>query len=107
MSSDHAQTLRDLATSETDYGRKDALYAAAEAFEALSEQAGKIQAILDISAEFEIGCAVIKASGPQWDGKVVGYYSSSFTDHGLVIECTAPGAIGQVHVEPSKRMIRK
>jgi len=55
---------------------------------------------------FPIGCEVRKKSGPEWLGKVVGYYSSSFTPEGLVIECTAPGALGQVHVEPAKRMER-
>jgi hypothetical protein len=38
--------------------------------------------------DFPLGCAVRKASGPEWRGKVVGYYSSSFTPEGLVIECT-------------------
>ena len=53
---------------------------------------------------FPLGCLVRKISGPEWLGKVVGYYSSSFTPEGLVIECTAEG--GQVHVEPAKRMER-
>lgn len=55
---------------------------------------------------FPIGTPVRKVSGPQWQGVVVGYYSSSFTPEGLVIECTAEGARGQVHVEPAKRMER-
>ena len=50
------------------------------------------------------GTRVRKASGPQWEGVVVGHYSSSFTPDGLVIECTVEGAKGQVHVEPAKRM---
>ena len=53
---------------------------------------------------FPLGCNVHKTSGPEWIGKVVGYYSSTFTPEGLVIECTVPGANGQVHVEPAKRM---
>jgi R67 dihydrofolate reductase len=59
-----------------------------------------------IEQDFPLGCAVRKASGPAWRGKVVGYYSSSFTPEGLVVECTAEGAKGQVHVEPAKRMER-
>lgn len=55
---------------------------------------------------FPLGCKVQKASGPEWRGKVVGYYSSTWTPEGLVIECTAEGARGQVHVEPAKRMER-
>jgi hypothetical protein len=55
---------------------------------------------------FPLGCEVRKKSGPEWQGKVVGYYSSSFTPEGLVIECIADGAKGQVHVEPAKRMER-
>ena len=59
-----------------------------------------------IEARFPRGCAVRKISGPEWLGLVVGYYSSTFTPEGLVIECTAEGARGQVHVEPAKRMER-
>jgi hypothetical protein len=55
---------------------------------------------------YPIGTRVRKVSGPEWDGVVVGYYSSTFTPEGLVIECTAPGAKGQVHVEPTKRIER-
>ena len=54
--------------------------------------------------KFPLGTPVRKISGPEWRGVVVGYYSSSFTPYGLVIECTVPGARGQVHVEPAKRM---
>jgi len=56
--------------------------------------------------QFPLGCTVYKPSGPEWSGKVVGYYSSTFTPEGLVIECTGLGARGQVHVEPAKRMLR-
>lgn len=52
-----------------------------------------------------LGTRVRKPSGPQWEGVVVGHYSSSFTPDGLVIECTAEGAKGQVHVEPAKRVV--
>jgi len=55
---------------------------------------------------YPIGTRVRKVSGPEWDGVVVGYYSSTFTPDGLVIECTALGAKGQVHVEPAKRIER-
>lgn len=55
---------------------------------------------------FPLGTTVRKVSGPEWTGKVVGYYSSTFTTEGLVIENTSPGALGQVHVEPAKRMER-
>ena len=55
---------------------------------------------------FPFGCRVDKKSGPQWTGIVVGYYSSTFTPEGLVIECTVPGAGGQVHLETAKRMYR-
>lgn len=55
---------------------------------------------------FPIGAVVQKISGPEWRGVVCGHYSSSFTPEGLVIECTAEGARGQVHVEPAKRMER-
>lgn len=59
-----------------------------------------------IAASFPLGTPVRKVSGPEWQGVVVGYYSSTLTPEGLVIECTAPGARGQVHVEPAKRMKR-
>lgn len=59
----------------------------------------------DYKARFPLGALVCKASGPEWRGVIVGYYSSSFTPEGLVIECTADGARGQVHVEPAKRMV--
>ena len=55
---------------------------------------------------FPLGCTVRRPSGPQWLSKVVGYYSSTFTPEGLVLECIAEGALGQVHVEPAKRMER-
>ena len=57
-------------------------------------------------AEWPLGTACEKASGPQWRSVVIGYYSSTFTPQGLVLECQAVGALGQVHVEPAKRMIR-
>lgn len=50
------------------------------------------------------GTRVEKISGPEWDGVIVGHYSSSFTPDGVVIECVSPGAKGQVHVEPAKRV---
>jgi hypothetical protein len=56
------------------------------------------------SDRFPFGSRVRKKKGPEWVGKVCGYYSSTFTPEGLVIECTADGARGQVHVEPAKRM---
>jgi len=56
--------------------------------------------------QFPLRTRVRKISGPQWEGVVVGYYSSTFTPEGLVVECTAEGAQGQVHVEPAKRMER-
>lgn len=59
-----------------------------------------------LAEKFPLGCEVRKASGPEWHGKVVGYYASTFTPEGLVIECTVEGARGQVHVEPAKRMMR-
>jgi hypothetical protein len=59
-----------------------------------------------VDRAYPIGTRVRKVSGPEWDGVVVGYYSSTFTPDGLVIECTAPGAKGQVHVEPAKRVER-
>lgn len=61
--------------------------------------------LIDGPAQFPIGTPVRKVSGPQWQGVVVGYYASSFTPEGLVIECTVEGALGQVHVEPAKRMV--
>lgn len=61
----------------------------------------------NLRIRFPFGVPVRKVSGPEWQGVVVGYYSSSFTPEGLVIECTAPGARGQVHVEPAKRVERR
>lgn len=55
---------------------------------------------------FPLGTKVRKVSGPEWNGHVVGYYSSTLTPEGLVIECDVPGARHQVHVEPAKRMER-
>lgn len=60
----------------------------------------------DLRTRFPLGSPVRKISGPEWAGVIVGYYSSSYTPEGLVIECTAEGARGQVHVEPAKRMER-
>ena len=57
-------------------------------------------------AEWPLGTVCEKASGPHWRSKVIGYYSSTFTPEGLVLECQVVGAMGQVHVEPAKRMIR-
>jgi hypothetical protein len=57
------------------------------------------------SNQFPKGARVRKVSGPEWEGIVVGHYSSTYTPEGLVIECTVPGAKGQVHVEPAKRML--
>ena len=54
--------------------------------------------------QFPLGTHVRKISGPQWESVVVGYYSSTFTPEGLVLENVAEGALGQVHVEPAKRM---
>jgi hypothetical protein len=57
-----------------------------------------------LQERFPLGAIVNKISGPQWESKVVGYYSSTFTPEGLVLECMAEGALGQVHVEPAKRV---
>lgn len=65
-----------------------------------------LRAQVEQERAYPIGTRVRKVSGPEWDGVVVGYYSSTFTPDGLVIECTAPGAKGQVHVEPAKRIKR-
>ncbi len=72
----------------------------------MSDIPAGVDGIITATIAFPLGCAVRKKSGPEWHGKVVGYYSSSFTHEGLVIECTAEGARGQVHVEPAKRMER-
>ena len=53
---------------------------------------------------YPLGRQVRKASGSEWDSIVIGYYSSSLTPEGLVLECIAPGARGTVHVEPARRM---
>jgi hypothetical protein len=59
----------------------------------------------DLRTRFPIGTKVCKVSGPEWESVVVGYYSSTLTKEGLVLECVEPGARGQVHVEPAKRVI--
>jgi hypothetical protein len=59
----------------------------------------------DLRTRFPLGGVVNKISGPEWLSKVVGYYSSTFTKEGLVLECFMPGAQGQVHVEPAKRVV--
>ena len=59
---------------------------------------------LEQAMSIPLGTRVRKPSGPQWEGVVVGHYSSTFTPDGLVIECTVEGARGQVHVEPAKRV---
>ena len=74
--------------------------------EAAARDALDAAATSDLQSRFPLGTPVRKVSGPQWHGVVVGYYSSSYTPEGLVIECTAEGARGQVHVEPAKRMER-
>ena len=56
--------------------------------------------------QWPLGTIARKTSGPEWSSKVVGYYSSSFTPEGLVLESIAVGSLGQVHVEPAKRMNR-
>lgn len=57
-------------------------------------------------ALYPLGTRLAKATGPHWRSKVVGYYSSRFTPQGLVLECISDGALGQVRIEPAKRMIR-
>ena len=47
---------------------------------------------------FPLGTRVRKASGPEWRGVVVGYYSSTYTPEGLVIECTVPEVQGALHI---------
>ena len=79
----------------------------AEAREAVAERDARIaelEAKLAFVTAYPLGTHVRKISGPEWRGIVVGHYSSTFTPEGLVIECTADGARGQVHVEPAKRM---
>lgn len=58
----------------------------------------------ELKERFPLGSIVQKISGPQWLSKVIGYYSGTYTPEGLVLECIADGALGQVHVEPAKRM---
>ena len=71
-----------------------------------ADEIRSLRAQVEQERAYPIGTRVRKVSGPEWDGVVVGYYSSTFTPDGLVIECTVPGAKGQVHVEPSKRIER-
>ena len=71
---------------------------------ALEAEVARLREVVETMDAFPFGMAVEKVSGPEWQGKVCGYYSATFTPSGLVIECTAPGAIGQVHVEPAKRV---
>ena len=64
--------------------------------------------LIAIADEWPLGTRVRKANpdAPEWEGVVCGYYSSTKTPVGLVLECTATGARWQVHVEPAKRMER-
>lgn len=76
-----------------------------EALEAaLSAQSREIKAL---EQRFPLGSLVRFKSdkGPQWQGKVCGYYSTEITPEGLVVECDAEGARGIVHVDPAKRFI--
>ena len=89
--------------------KPDAIEAAKDVLaerEAAARDALDAAATSDLQSRFPLGAPVRKASGPEWLGVVVGYYSSTFTPEGIVIECTAEGARGQVHVEPAKRMER-
>jgi hypothetical protein len=70
----------------------------------IAELEAAVHTLARYHSDFPFGARVRKKSGPEWLGKVCGYYSSTFTPEGLVIECTADGARGQVHVEPAKRM---
>jgi hypothetical protein len=70
----------------------------------IAELEAAVHTLARYHSDFPFGARVRKRSGPEWVGKVCGYYSSTFTPEGLVIECTAEGARGQVHVEPAKRM---
>ena len=62
------------------------------------------QATKNLARRYPLGTLMRKKSGPEWVSRVVGYYSSSFTPEGLVLESVAKGSLGQVHVEPAKRM---
>jgi hypothetical protein len=64
----------------------------------IAELGEAVHALSRCQSAFPFGASVRKRSGPEWVGKVCGYYSSTFTPEGLVIECTADGARGQVHV---------
>lgn len=70
----------------------------------IAELEAAVHTLARYHSDFPFGVRVRKRSGPEWVGRVCGYYSSTFTPEGLVIECTADGARGQVHVEPAKRM---
>ena len=72
--------------------------------ERLRAELAALGPLLELTRANPIGTAMRKISGPQWESVVVGYYSSTFTPEGLVLECVAEGAKGQVHVEPAKRM---
>ena len=62
--------------------------------------------LLTIARDWPLGTRVRKANpdAPEWQAVVVGYYSSTKTPVGLVLECTVTGARWQVHVEPAGRM---
>ena len=72
--------------------------------ERLRAELAALGPLLELTRANPMGTAMCKISGPQWVSVVVGYYSSTFTPEGLVLECVAEGAKGQVHVEPAKRM---
>ena len=58
---------------------------------------------LDISVDgFPLGARVRKKSGSSWHGRVVGYYSTSFTPEGVCVESERES--GSVQIYPAKAL---
>lgn len=53
---------------------------------------------------FEIGDIVRKKSGSEWEGKVVGFYSTSITIEGCAVESLSHK--GSVQIYPVKALIK-
>jgi hypothetical protein len=54
--------------------------------------------------DWPLGTLVRKKSGSQWCGRIVGYYSTRLTPHGVAIESRTE--VGSVQIYPTKAIER-
>lgn len=59
-----------------------------------------IASFLETIEQFPLGTNVKKKSGSEWNGKIVGYYSTTLTPNGVAIESHTER--GSVQIYPTK-----